>query len=148
MKYLTSQSTIFLAAILACGLLFGRTAIAGAPWFENRDCPNRQKIHTQFDQNRMSYTKKGEPVSNLFGTGRATCALFLYVCGDRIFKGKEINFDRGEACPPEVTSEAYAGKTVCCDEWKQAKKTKSPCNPLADADCDGIENKADPTPIE
>ncbi len=94
----------------------------------------------------MGYNKSGEKVRVLWGRGKATCALFLYICGDRIFKGKEINLDIDEPCPPELKSQAYTGQPVCCDEWNQAKKTKSPCNPLSDADCDGVNNQADSTP--
>jgi hypothetical protein len=32
---------------------------------------------------------------------------------------------------------------VCCDEWERAKLSKSPCDPLVDADCDGTLNDED-----
>jgi hypothetical protein len=81
-------------------------------------------------------------------TGEASCSRQILVCGDLIRTDKTYNTKRGEKCPfvdGERTSIAYRvdGVTVCCDDWEKAKQSKSPCDPLADADCDGIPNDDD-----
>ena len=81
-------------------------------------------------------------------TGEATCSRQILVCGDSVRTDKRYNFNRGERCPWGGNRAAIAsredGMPVCCDEWEKAKLSKSPCDPLADADCDGIPNDDDP----
>ena len=81
-------------------------------------------------------------------TGEASCSRQILVCGDMIRTDKRYNTTQGEKCPfveGERTAIAYRvdGGEVCCDEWEKAKQSKSPCDPLADADCDGIPNDDD-----
>lgn len=79
-------------------------------------------------------------------TGEASCSRQILVCGDMIRTDKRYNYKQGEKCPwAEGTTIAYRedGGTVCCDEWEKAKQSKAPCDPLADADCDGIPNDDD-----
>ena len=80
-------------------------------------------------------------------TGEATCSRQILVCGDSVRTDRRYNFNRGERCPwgGERAAIAYRedGMPVCCDEWDKAKLSKSPCDPLADADCDGVPNDED-----
>ena len=80
-------------------------------------------------------------------TGEATCSRQILVCGDSVRTDRRYNFNRGERCPWGGERAAIAhredGMPVCCDEWERAKVSKSPCDPLADADCDGIPNDED-----
>ena len=114
----------------------GARASAGAPWTAPRgDCePRTTSIY---------YTG----ILLDMTTGDATCSRQILVCGDTVRTDRRYNFNRGERCPwgGERAAIAYRedGMPVCCDEWERAKRAKSPCDPLADADCDGIPNDED-----
>lgn len=108
---------------------------AGAPWTAPRaDCePRTPSIY---------YTG----ILLDMTTGEATCSRQILVCGDTVRTDRRYNFNRGERCP-WGTGPAIAhredGMPVCCDEWERAKLSKSPCDPLVDADCDGTPNDDD-----
>ena len=84
--------------------------------------------------------------TELLSDGRVTCVLDIQVCGDTIFKQQVI--EAGQDCPAYLHY-SYAPPTqVCCDIWEEAKVTGSPCDPLQDADCDGISNEMDNYPLD
>jgi hypothetical protein len=120
--------------------------MAKAPWFEDQVCQNKDKIHAHSVTDGYRYDASGNIVQSLWDTGRASCVLHLNICGDQIFKSKEISTKRNETCPPGFDARDYVGIMVCCDQWKKAKQSNSPCNPLTDADCDGIPNQEDANP--
>ncbi len=139
---------LFFGGVWACSLLWSTTAAGKAPWFDKKDCKYRQKITAQSRTDRFSYDASGKISENLWDTGLATCALWINVCGDTIFKSKMINTKAGESCPANLNWKSVALVTVCCDNWKRAKQSNSPCNPLTDADCDGVDNQEDDSPTE
>lgn len=109
----------------------------GAPWTPPRPGCEPQGTSIYYTGNLISMT-----------TGEASCSRQILVCGDMLRTDKRYNSSQGEKCPfveGERTAIAYRvdGGMVCCDEWRKAKLSKSPCDPLADADCDGILNDDD-----
>jgi hypothetical protein len=36
---------------------------------------------------------------------------------------------------------------LCCGSWTEAERTKEPCDPAVDADCDGVSNEQDADPF-
>jgi len=104
------------------------------PWLANPEC----KKHTT----SIYYTG----IITDMSAGVASCSRRILVCSDSIRTDKVYNYKRGEKCPwSDSTTIAYRedGGAVCCDEWHKAKQSKTPCDPLADADCDGIPNDDD-----
>jgi hypothetical protein len=80
-------------------------------------------------------------------TGAAKCSRDIIVCSDNISTVVFYNYSKqGGRCPfSEGTTLAFRedGALVCCAEWEKAKLSASPCDPRADADCDGIPNDDD-----
>ena len=86
--------------------------------------------------------------TGLLPQGQVTCVLEIQACADMIVKHQVINTSAGEKCP-EYLHFSYAPNTkVCCESWNEAKVSKSPCDPLEDLDCDGIENNLDEYPLD
>jgi hypothetical protein len=80
-------------------------------------------------------------------TGEAACERTILVCGDSL-KSEVVYNSNTASCPwAEGSRAALAsredGAPVCCDDWERAKVSKDPCDPLADADCDGVPNDED-----
>ena len=114
----------------------GAQPAGGPPWLANPGC--------ELQTTSIYYTG----ILTSMTTGEASCSRQILVCGDTIRTDKTYNTKQGEKCPwveGTGTSIAYRedGGTVCCDEWVKAKQSKAPCDPLADADCDGIPNDDD-----
>jgi hypothetical protein len=74
---------------------------------------------------------------------QVTCFLEVQICSDIIARTKLINTAVGESCPPELHFSYAPATPVCCAAWEAAKASKSPCDPLQDADCDGRPNAVD-----
>ena len=92
-----------------------------------------------------SFDSEGN-TTGLLSDDRITCVLEIMVCGDTIFKQQVIEADQD--CPAYLHY-SYAPPTqVCCDKWNEAKTTGSPCDPLQDADCDGLSNDIDTFPLD
>lgn len=109
----------------------------GAPWTPPKAGCEPRATSIYYTGNLISMT-----------TGEASCSRQILVCGDMIRTDKRYNSSQGETCPfveGQRTAIAFRedGAMVCCDEWQKAKQSKSPCDPLADADCDGIPNDDD-----
>ena len=65
-----------------------------------------------------------------------------------IIKQKVVNTDAGEKCPDSLHFSRAPTTKVCCAKWDEAKRTKTPCDPMVDADCDGVANDADEYPLD
>ncbi len=117
------------------------------PWSDdNASCKYRGAIHIgPSGGSPYRYDEKGE-LQGLFpsGSGLITCAMFYYICTDRFFKGKVINVKAGEKCPKWKVE----NRKICCDSWVEAKRKKSPCDPMLDSDCDGVSNEEDDYPTD
>jgi len=116
-----------------------------APWFlEDSECFMRESS-VRSEGSPWAFDKQGN-TTELLPDGQVTCVLEIQVCGDTIFKQQVVETDEG--CP-EYYHYSYAPPTaVCCELWEEAKLTDTPCNPLKDADCDGITNESDTFPLD
>ena len=72
----------------------------------------------------------------------------LYMCGYLVFQYKDSNLD------DPVFANAYraamkdqllatSSSTICCDKFREAVRTRKPCDPRVDLDCDGTPNRTD-----
>jgi hypothetical protein len=48
----------------------------------------------------------------------------------------------------EVGASLGDGTKICCDLLEQARKSKKPCDPGIDLDCDGVPNQYDDFPFD
>lgn len=71
------------------------------------------------------------------------CYLNIYVCGFELKRNTKNPL--GTRCPE---AKDFAQPTICCDEFDKAVKSKQPCDPMQDADCDGIPNDKDGDPLK
>lgn len=84
-------------------------------------------------------------------TGEAICKRSLVVCGDSI--GSEVRYNTRTGRCPFIRSKrasiasSQPGPPICCEEWAKARRSKTLCDPLVDADCDGIPNHEDIEPL-
>lgn len=116
------------------------------PWGDDdANCKIKGKIHMgPSGGSPYRYDEKGN-VQGLFPSGGLrTCNMVYYICLDKFFKGKVINVNAGDKCP-EWNVEY---REICCDRWVEAKRKKSPCNPMLDSDCDGVSNDEDDYPTD
>ena len=121
-------------------------AIISPPsWFAPDAACQMTETSVLSEGSQWAFDRKGN-MTELLPDGKATCVLEIQVCGDTIFKQQVV--ESSESCP-ESLHFSYAPPTqVCCAKWDEAKQTGSPCNPLKDADCDGVENDADVYPLD
>jgi hypothetical protein len=105
------------------------------PWFgpgpENK-CNNKQKtyIHT----GAVAWPKSTR--------NETDCFLYIHICSFHL--NRKTIVPLGTHCP---VAKDFAAPTICCDEFDKAVKTKQPCDPMQDADCDGLPNDTDPDPL-
>ncbi|MEK6334002.1 MAG: hypothetical protein AABM67_03575 [Acidobacteriota bacterium] len=96
------------------------------PWFNSdSSCPDRQKATISWSQ---------RPPSMDVSFTVAICGQvirYIYPGGGSLEKNP----------PPGVRS-----FEVCCDSWRKAAETKSPCDARLDFDCDGTPNSSDQMP--
>jgi hypothetical protein len=117
------------------------------PWFAADSSCQLTDTNAQSRGDPHSFDSAGKS-TGLLPQGQVTCVLEIQVCGDMIVKSKLINTSAGEKCP-ESLHFSYAPRTkVCCAKWNEAKRTKSPCDPLTDMDCDGAVNTVDTYPLD
>lgn len=78
-------------------------------------------------------------------TGASKCSRDIIVCSDKISSVVFYNYSNGRCPFADGTRLAFRedGMPVCCAEWEKAKLSANPCDPRADADCDGIPNDED-----
>ena len=84
-------------------------------------------------------------------TGEAKCERSVVVCGDSMTSERRYDSNT-ERCPWSSdgrTAIAFSepGLPVCCRDWEEAKRSRTPCDPQLDADCDGIPNDEDLEPL-
>lgn len=115
------------------------------PWFAPD--PNCQMGETTAlsEGSPWAFDSEGN-ATELLSDGQATCVLEIWVCGDRIFKQQVV--EPGEGCPESLHFSRAPRTEVCCAKWEEAKHTGAPCNPLEDADCDGVPNDSDAYPLD
>ena len=105
----------------------------------NSNCPSP----TKWFDNSASCKEKRAPWVQVRGTSVA-----VSICGYEVFRGTIPN------TTDKLLVEAYRqaiighvrsqiGSTVCCDQFRDAVRTGSPCDPSKDIDCDGVSNQTD-----
>ncbi|MDQ2975712.1 MAG: hypothetical protein M3R69_09920 [Acidobacteriota bacterium] len=72
------------------------------------------------------------------------CFLWIQLPACNFFLSRKTTVPLATKCPE---AKDFAHPTFCCDEFKKAVKTKQPCDPMQDADCDGLPNDTDPDPL-
>ncbi len=82
-------------------------------------------------------------VLGLLPQGQVTCFLEVLICGDMFAQTRVVDQAAGEKCPPELQASHAPQTATCCPAWEAAKKSKIPCDPLQDTDCDGRMNATD-----
>ncbi|MFN2531928.1 MAG: hypothetical protein ABR555_11575 [Pyrinomonadaceae bacterium] len=73
------------------------------------------------------------------------CEEVLLVCNAKFVRQSTVARDPG--CPEAFWPDPKDGDEVCCEEFEKAVKSKQPCDPSKDADCDGIPNENDSDPF-
>ena len=96
------------------------------PWL-NKDlpCDNRQRATISWSQSRAS---------------NMDVSFTVDICGEVI---RYISPGGGS---PERTPPGVRSFDVCCDSWRNAANTGSPCDARRDIDCDGTLNESDQMP--
>jgi hypothetical protein len=74
----------------------------------------------------------------------AKCEIKYSACGSVVYTIRSSVSMTPASCEHWASGhETKFPSRVCCDRWREATKPGSPCNPLADADCDGRPNAQD-----
>ena len=117
------------------------------PWLvvDSACQPIETSAQSRGDQHSFDSTGKS---TGLLPQGQVTCVLEIQVCSDMIVKSKVVNTTVGEKCPDSLHYSRAPNTKVCCPKWEEAKRTKSPCDPLTDIDCDGAVNAVDEYPLD
>jgi hypothetical protein len=102
------------------------------PWF-NTEGKCNLKQHTYIFAGGVGWPKRNEK----------DCSLYIQVCSLHLNR-KTIVPLLGSKCPD---GKDLTQPTICCDEFDKAVKSKQPCDPMQDADCDRIPNDTDPDPL-
>lgn len=120
----------------------GSSSQAALPgWFQSTSgCEDVRESSVLSEGSPWAFDAEGN-TTELLDDGRITCVLRVQVCGDSIFKQQVIG--EGEECPDSLHYSAAPPVDVCCDAWDAARQSGSPCDPLQDADCDGLANDVD-----
>jgi len=145
---------IFSAIALACTEIFVSTPVQPLqrtvpPWLKaNPNCRYTGSIHPGTSGGSPYRHDDRGKITGSLPSGQVTCNLTYYICGDSFFKSKIINVDKGEHCPDSLSYKAIPNQTVCCDAWAEANRTKMPCDPVVDSDCDGVPNQVDDFPVD
>jgi hypothetical protein len=101
------------------------------PWFNpGGKCNNRQ--HTYIFVGTVGWPQKNE----------TDCSFYLHVCSLELRRNTKGPL--GTKCHE---AKDFAQPVICCDEFNTAVKTKQPCDPMQDADCDGLPNDTDEDPL-
>jgi hypothetical protein len=72
----------------------------------------------------------------------------LYMCGYSVFQYRDSNLNDqlfADAYRAAMRDQLLASSSskVCCDKFRQAVRTRKPCDPRVDVDCDGTPNRTD-----
>jgi hypothetical protein len=115
---------------------------APPPWYVSDSTCQLTETSAQSRGDPHAFDGAGNS-TGLLPQGQVTCLLQVQVCGDMITKQKVVNTNAGEKCPDSLHFSRAPVMKVCCAKWDEAKRTKMPCDPMVDADCDGVVNDAD-----
>jgi hypothetical protein len=132
------QGALLLSAALflqmAMPISFGQDSPSKrAPWLNSANCINKQQPYVFSDGSIV-------PGSN----GRQVrCRLVINVCGMFLIRQKIIPAGSGESC---FDAKSVSRPLICCSAWKSSIGSRN-CDPLKDADCDGIPNDQDDDPL-
>lgn len=119
---------------MAKPLSFGHDSLKKrAPWLDSANCANKQRPYVFADGSIV-------PGSN---GKQLRCRLVINVCGMSLTRQKIIEAGNGESC---FDSKSISRPFICCSVWKSSIGSKD-CDPLKDADCDGIPNDQDGDPL-
>jgi hypothetical protein len=150
-------AVLFAALLLGCAPGAGTSSSAGTPtsprvnappsWFASDAACQFTETSAQSRGDPHSFDSTGKS-TGLLPQDQVTCLLEIQVCGDMLVKQKVVNTTAGEKCPDSLHFSYAPATQVCCAKWKEAKRTKTPCDPLVDADCDGAANDADTYPLD
>jgi len=108
---------------------------ADAPWFNMTGCRHPSRT-----------LARSSGYHDPDNRGSIICDLRISICGDVIERSKTIN-GKTEHCPPSLHYKNVPSRPVCCERWESSKSPDSRCNGSVDADCDGVPNSEDDTPI-
>ncbi|GEM_PF-4314616 len=141
--------------LIGCSSLFGSgqgattptEAKVAPPWLAADSTCQLTQTSAQSRGDPHSYDSAGK-ATGLLPQGQVTCVLEIQVCGDMIVKSKVVNTAAKESCPDNLHYSHAPNTKVCCAKWNEAKRTKIPCDPLADIDCDGAANSVDDYPLD
>ena len=118
---------------------------APPPWFMPNPTCQMEETWASSEGSPWAYDSEGNTTERL-PEGKVTCLLEIHICGDVIFKQQVVN--AGDECPESLHFSNAPNMQVCCTAWNEAKRTGSPCDPLEDADCDGVPNDMDTYPLD
>lgn len=104
-----------------------------APWLDPANCTNKQRPYV-FADGSIVLGSNGKKVR---------CRLVISICGMSLVREKIIEAGSGESC---FDAKSVSRPFICCSVWKSNIGSKN-CNPLIDADCDGIPNDLDDDPL-
>ena len=104
-----------------------------APWLDSANCTNKQRPYVFADGSIVTGSKAKQ----------VRCRLVINVCGMSLVRQKIIDAGSGESC---FDAKSVSRPLVCCGAWKSGIGSKD-CDPLKDADCDGIPNDQDDDPL-
>ncbi len=117
------------------------------PWFTADSSCQFTETSAQSRGDPHSFDSAGKS-TGLLPQGQVTCVLEIQVCADMLFKSKVVNTAAREPCPDNLHYSRAPNTKVCCAKWNESKRTKSPCDPLTDIDCDGAVNTVDEYPLD
>jgi hypothetical protein len=104
-------------------------------WFNpGKNCNYKQKPYHYYERDiYLNQEQRG-------------CNEVILVCGTMIVRDSVVARDPG--CGGAFWPDPKDGDEVCCEEFQKAVKSKQPCDPSKDADCDGIANEDDSNPFK
>ena len=108
------------------------------PWFDTEGKCNLKQRTLAYERTYVSTNSVGWPNRN-----NRDCYFRLDVC--ILHLSRKTIVPLGTKCPE---AKDFAQPTICCDEFNKAVKSKQPCDPMEDADCDGIPNDKDDDPLK
>jgi hypothetical protein len=107
---------------------------ARASWLDPNACRTPTKTNCK---------STGREFGRHFNVNMVMCERTYRACGTVWTRSTGPVESRPNVCPPcELPF-----PEVCCDRWHEAERTKVPCDPSRDADCDGALNDLDDEPF-
>ena len=109
------------------------------PWLDpNAECPSPREDVQALSEGAPFIPGKG-------WEAKTRCTLTVMYCGGHFERVKDIVAGGKEKC---FDPNDYRLKhQICCELFREAIRTKQPCDPSQNVDCDGRPNTEDPTPF-